>query len=194
MVLYLLFFATAAGVIIIAVDPGDPDVMHRPPRDPAMPITNRPAVTAWLVYAAALFIAAFVPLVAGPDEPSTDHASASMTMTFVVMGLGTVFNAIVNRRDPTSGLTGPIAKALAIALVPLGLVFLATQLPSLQGALLTVPLTGGQRLACLGLAALLPLTVEVGKLLRRRRQAPPSASSAQVVVAPARARIDVKVR
>ena len=34
MVLYLLFFATAVGVVIIAVDPGDPDVMHRPPRDP----------------------------------------------------------------------------------------------------------------------------------------------------------------
>ena len=30
MVLYLLFFATAIGVVIIAVDPGDPDVMHRP--------------------------------------------------------------------------------------------------------------------------------------------------------------------
>ena len=30
MVLYLLFFATAGGVVIIAVDPGDPDVMHRP--------------------------------------------------------------------------------------------------------------------------------------------------------------------
>ena len=36
MVLFLLFFATAVGVIIIAVDPGDPDVMHRPPRDPAV--------------------------------------------------------------------------------------------------------------------------------------------------------------
>ena len=34
MVLYLLFFATASGVVIIAIDPGDPDVMHRPPRDP----------------------------------------------------------------------------------------------------------------------------------------------------------------
>ena len=41
MVLYLLFFATAVGVAIIAVDPGDPDVMHRPPRDPKVPITNR---------------------------------------------------------------------------------------------------------------------------------------------------------
>ena len=29
---------------------------------------------------------------------------ASLTMTFVVMGLGTVFNALTNRRDPASGL------------------------------------------------------------------------------------------
>ena len=37
MVLYLLFFATAAGVVVITVDPGDPDVMNRPPRDPKHP-------------------------------------------------------------------------------------------------------------------------------------------------------------
>ena len=44
MVLYLLFFATAAGVVVIAVDPGDPDVMSRPPRDPKLPIANRAAI------------------------------------------------------------------------------------------------------------------------------------------------------
>ena len=189
MVLYLLFFATAAGVIIIAVDPGDPDVMHRPPRDPAMPITNRPAVTAWLVYAAVLFVAAFIPLVAGPDEPSTDTASAAMTMTFAVMGIGTVFNALVNRRDPTSGLTAPIAKALAIALVPLGLGVLATQLPVVAGRPCSPcrsPAASGW--SAWGLAALLPLTVEVGKVVRRRRRPPPEVLSPQAVVAPGRVR------
>jgi Ca2+-transporting ATPase len=45
-----------------------------------------------------------------------------MTMTFVVMGLGTVFNALTNRREPASGLTPPILKALAIALVPVALI------------------------------------------------------------------------
>ena len=44
MVLFLLFFCTAAGVVVITVDPGDPDVMNRPPRDPKVPITNRTAV------------------------------------------------------------------------------------------------------------------------------------------------------
>ena len=94
MVLYLLFFVTVAGVVVIALDPGDPHVMNRPPRDPRVPITNRAAITLWLVYATALFVAALVPLVAGPDELSPDAPSASMTMTFAVMGLGTVFNAL----------------------------------------------------------------------------------------------------
>ena len=104
MVLYLFFFATAIGVVIIAVDPGDPDVMHRPPRDPKVPITNRTAVLFWLVYAPCLFGAALVPLVAGPDQPSIDAPSAAMTMTFVVMGFGTVAT-----RSPTAA-TRPAAK------------------------------------------------------------------------------------
>jgi P-type Ca2+ transporter type 2C len=129
-----------------------------------------------------------VPLVWGPDEPSVDVGTTSMTMTFVVMGLGTTFNALVNRRDPTSGLTPPIAKALAIALVPVGMLFLATQLPTLQAGLLTVALTGEQWLVCAGLAAILPIVVEGGKLLRRRRTHGPELISPQVAVEPARAR------
>src|SRR6476660_3352555 len=187
MVLFLLFFATSVGVVIIAVDPGDPDVMHRPPRDPAVTITNRGAVVMWVIYALVLFVAAFVPLVAGPDEPSPSHASVSMTMTFTVMGLGTAFNAIVNRRDPTSGLTPPLLKAAAIALIPMAMVFLATQLPTLQGALLTVPLSGRQWLVCAGLAALLPVVVELGKVVRRRRHQTPESLALADVVAPARA-------
>ncbi|WP_328526520.1 cation-translocating P-type ATPase [Kribbella sp. NBC_00359] len=188
MVLFLLFFATAAGVVIIAVDPGDPDVMHRPPRDPGVPITNRGAVVLWIVYAFVLFIAAFAPLVAGPDDPSTTQGSVSMTMTFVVMGLGTMFNAVVNRRDPASGLTSPILKALGIALISVVLLFLATQLPTIQSGLLTVALSPRQWLTCFGLAALLPIVVELDKLVRRRRQRTPATVSPEHAVAPARAR------
>ena len=95
MVLYLLFFVTAAGVVVIALDPGDPDVMHRPPRDPKLPITNRGAVSSWLLYARRAVRRGARP--AGRrarTSRATDVASASMTMTFVVMGLGTIFNAL----------------------------------------------------------------------------------------------------
>ncbi len=187
MVLFLLFFATAAGVVVITVDPGDPDVMNRPPRDPGIPITNRTAILYWILYGAVLFLAALVPLIAGPDAPSVDRASASMTMTFAVMGLGTVFNALTNRRDPTSGLTPPILQALAISLVPVALIVLATQLPGLQAALLTTSLTGPQWLETVGLALVLPLVIEVSKWIRRRRAPAIGLVAAQHAVAPSRA-------
>ena len=147
MVLYLLVFATAAGVVVIAVDPGDPDVMHRPPRDPKLPITNRGAITLWVVYAVD-------PVRRGLHPPrrwarttrAPTSPTASLTMTFVVMGLGTVFNALTNRRDPASGLSAPLLKALAISLVPVTMIVLATELPGLQKGLLTTSLTG-QRVA-----------------------------------------------
>jgi P-type Ca2+ transporter type 2C len=187
MVLFLLVFVTSTGVVIIAVDPGSPDVMHRPPRDPKVTITNRTAVFLWVLYGAVLFVAAFVPLVAGPDEPSTDVPTASLTMTFVVMGLGTVFNALSNRRDPATGLGAPLLKALAVALVPVAMVFLATQLPGLQAGLLTTPLTGPQWLVSIGLALLLPLVVEVSKWVRRRRIPVEPTVDVAAAVAPSRA-------
>ena len=187
MILYLLVFVTAAGVVVIAVDPGAPDVMHRPPRDPKLPITNRGAITLWAVYAFTLFAAALIPLVAGPDDPSTDKPTASVTMTFVVMGLGTIFNALTNRRDPASGLEPPLLKALGISLIPFALLVLGTELPGLQKGLLTTSLTGKEWLACFGLAALLPVVVETGKWLRRRRAPSGGAIDPQRALSPARA-------
>jgi Ca2+-transporting ATPase len=187
MVLFLLFFVTSAGVVVIAVDPGDPDVMKRPPRDPKLTITNRGAIVMWLVYGAVLFLAALEPLLFGPDEPSVDKASAAMTMTFVVMGLGTVFNALTNRRDPTSGLTAPVLKAAAISLVPVTMLYLATELPGLQKGLMTLSLSGAQWMTSIGLALLLPLVIEVGKWIRRRRAPAPALGDVERAVTPARA-------
>jgi Ca2+-transporting ATPase len=187
MILYLLVFATASGVVVIAVDPGAPDVMHRPPRDPKVTITNRGAVTLWVIYAATLFVGAVIPLVAGPDSPKTDVPTASLTMTFVVMGLGTIFNAITNRRDPASGLAAPVLKALGISLFPFTMLVLATQLPGLQKGLLTTDLTGKEWLACFGLAALLPLVVETSKWIRRRRMPESPLLDTRSALTPARA-------
>src|SRR6185436_2947792 len=91
------------------------------------------------------------------------------------------------RRDPTSGLTPPILKALAIALFPVIMIFLATELPRFQKALLTASLTGGQWLAAIGLALLLPIVIEVSKGIRRRRAPKPTVIDVQRAVAPVRA-------
>jgi Ca2+-transporting ATPase len=108
-------------------------------------------------------------------------------MTFVVMGLGTVFNALTNRRDPASGLSSPLLKALGISLFPLTMLVLATELPGLQKGLLTTSLTGKEWLACFGLAALLPVVVETSKWIRRRRIPVPATVDAHRALAPDRA-------
>jgi P-type Ca2+ transporter type 2C len=187
MVLFLNFFISIFPVIVIMVDPGDPDVMTRPPRDPKVPITNPAAISRWVLYGAVLFLAALVPLVFGPDTLSTDQPSASMTMCFVVLGLGTILSGLVMRRDPTSGLLPPILSAVKWLAIPVALVVLATELPFLQRALLTQSLTGPQWLVCIGLALVLPLVVEIDKWIRRRRHPQPVAYSAEAAVNPARA-------
>ena len=110
-----------------------------------------------------------------------------MTMAFVVMGLGTVFNALTNRRDPASGLTPPILQAVAISVVPVALLVLATEVGFLQRSLLTQELTGTEWLACIGLALALPLVIEASKWIRRWRAPKPPAIDAVRAVAPARA-------
>ena len=187
MVLFLNFFIAIFPVIVIMVDPGDPDVMKRPPRDPKVPITNRAAITRWVLYGAVLFLAALVPLVFGPDTLSTDVPSASMTMSFVVLGIGTIFSGLVMRRDPTSGLVPPILSAVKWLAIPVALVVLATELPFLQRGLLTQPLTGPQWLACIGLALVVPVVVEIDKWVRRRRHRQPAEYAPEVAVNPARA-------
>ncbi|MBB3084484.1 cation-translocating P-type ATPase [Geodermatophilus sabuli] len=187
MVLFLNFFVAIFPVVVILLDPADPEIMDRPPRDPKVAITNLPAVTRWIVYGAVLFLAGLVPLVAGPDQPSTDVASASMTMCYVVIGLGTIFSGVVMRRDPTSGLTPPILTAVKWSVIPAGLLVLSTELDFLQNGLLAQSLTGLQWLACIGLALVMPIVVELDKWVHRRRLHPPAPVPVEVAVTPARA-------
>jgi Ca2+-transporting ATPase len=189
MVLFLNFFVAIFPVVVIMLDPADPKIMDRPPRDPKVPITNGPAVGRWIAYGTVLFLSALIPLVLGPDEPSTERPSASMTMCYVVIGLGTIFSGLVMRRDPTSGLTPPILTAVKWLVIPAGLLVLSTELEFLQNGLLTQGLSGLQWLACIGLGLVMPLVVEVDKWFRRRQQHPPAPVPVEVAVAPARATV-----
>ena len=125
---------TAAGVVVIAVDPGDPDVMHRPPRDPKLPITNR---------ARGHRCGSSTPRCCSSRRSSRSSSGrTSRTPTAVRVDDDDVrrdgprhgVNALTNRRDPTSGLSAAAAQGARDLLVPVALIVLATELPGLQRA------------------------------------------------------------
>jgi Ca2+-transporting ATPase len=187
MVLFLNFFIAAFPVVVIMLDEVSAGVMDRPPRDPTLTITNRNAVSRWILYGSTLFLMTLVPLVAGPDDLSTDAASVSMTMAFVVISLGTIFSGLVMRRDPESGLTAPILRAVAILAIPVALTVLATESHFMQRLLTTQELTDRQWLGAIGLALVVPGVVESEKAIRRWRHPAPPRHRVEPSVNPARA-------
>lgn len=171
MVLYLNFFICAAPVVMIMLDPTPEDLMSRPPRDTSQGIANGRAVAQWLVFGFTLFAVTLAALLFAPGEMSPDMPNVPMTMSFAVMGLGTVFSALVMRRDPDSGLGAPILGAVKILLIPTAMTVLGIEWRWLRDLLGTVDLTSGQWMSVVGYALLVALVVEVYKVFRRARLA-----------------------
>ena len=188
MVLFLNFFVVAFPVLMIMLDPPGNDLMTRPPRDPKLTIANPDAIRQWLTYGLVLFAVTLAALQWGPGTMSSTAPSVPVTMAFVVMGLGSIFSGVAMRRDPASGLTEPIARALLLLAIPAVITVFAVETSFMQRFLMTTPLTGPQWLLCVGLAAIVPLVVEIDKALRRRRaRRPPTELSVEDAVAPKRA-------
>ena len=190
MVLFINFLIASFPVIVIILEPVDHSIMNQPPRDPTVTVSNPNEVKRWVAYGSALFVATLIPLLFGPDEPALDSASASMTMAFAVICLGTLFAGLTIRRDPETGLAPPILKALGILAAPALLTVLATELPFLQRMLTTQALTGGEWMVVLLLALSAGVVIEGDKFLKRRSGAGTPATPVETVVLPERA-IDV---
>ncbi len=171
MVLWLNFLIAAVPVVVIILEGVDPDLMNRSPRDPRTVLANPREMVRWGVYGGALFLVTLAPLVFGPDTPSASVATASMTMAFVVMSFGTLFSGFAIRRDPGSGFSAPILKALGIFCLPAVLTLVATEAGLLQRFLMTQSLTGNQWLIAISLAGLVLVVIETEKAIRRRNTA-----------------------
>jgi len=187
MVLFINFVIAGFPVIVIILEPVDHALMNDPPRNPKVTVSNRHEVVRWLVYGVTLFGVTLVPLLWGPDELSVDAASASMTMAFVVMCIGTILAGLTIRRDPSSGLLPPILKALMVLSAPAALTVLATEGSFLQGVLTTQPLTGSQWLAALLLALVPAIVIELDKAIKRARASRADGVTVEPTVLPERA-------
>ena len=185
MVLWLNFLIAGVPVIVIILEGVDPGLMSRPPRDPKKVLANGSEMIRWALYGGTLFLMTLAPLLFGPDKPSATEATASMTMAFVVMAIGTLLSGLSIRRDPGSGLAAPILKALGILAIPVALTLIATEWGLLQRFLMTQSLTGYEWLISIGLALVVLAVIETEKAVRRRGATGPN--PVETAVAPQRA-------
>ncbi|HVG10116.1 MAG TPA: cation-translocating P-type ATPase [Thermoanaerobaculia bacterium] len=168
-ILYVNLATDGLPALALAVDPAEPDLMKRPPRDPRAGIFTRPVVTLMLiggVWAALANLALFAwALRSGRSQEE------AMALTFVAL-VGIQFvNAYNYRSDHRSALSRPFSNRwlnLAIAW-ELGLLALVVSLPFLRGVFVG---GAGLKLQDWLLAAGVSLTIlpviEAGKWMVRR--------------------------
>jgi Ca2+-transporting ATPase len=168
--IFINFFIAIGPVIAIMTDITDPTVMQDKPRDPKIAIFNRSTGPRWIFYGLVLGVMSMIPLVWGPDEPSIDFATASMTMAFAVMAGSTILSGVVMRHG-TKPFWDPVPpfRYLRPLMTGVLILVLATELQFMQQWLLTQPLTGPQWAAVLGLSLVMPIVVEVDKFIQRAR-------------------------
>jgi P-type Ca2+ transporter type 2C len=168
-------------VIIITLDEADPGLMQAPPRDPQAKIFNRTTRLRWGLLDALLGVLSLLPVALGPDTPSTDRATTSVTMGFAVMALATAFAGFVMRRTEAPALTGALVRPALLTAAGVVLTVAVTEIGFMQGWLRTTSLSGDQWLICLGLALAFPIAVEAEKAWRRRPR--PAATTAPATAA-----------
>jgi len=169
MLLFCKLFVVVTVVIGFVVDVPDPGVMQRPPRKPGTRIVTNPQIVRWLISGFLIAFAALSLLMWGPDEPSTEFPSISMTMAFTVVALSAVNMGLVMRREREPVWATPVFPYLGWILLGWTLTLLAVELNVLQRMLLTESLTGAQWALCIGLSAISPGVIWIDKTIQLRK-------------------------
>ena len=168
--LFCKFFVVVTVVVGFIVDVPDPSVMQRPPRKPGTRIVTRPQVVRWLVSGFLVAVIALSLLEWGPDTPSTDHASQSMTMAFAVVAFSAVNLGLIMRREREPVWSSPVFPYLGWIMLGWALTWAAVELPMLERLLDTESLTGGQWVVVLALSLVVPTVVGIDKAVQLHRQ------------------------
>src|SRR6516165_10232044 len=168
--LFCKFFVVITVVIGFIVDVPDPGVMQRPPRKPGTKIVNRPQVIRWFITGFAVAAAALCVLAFGPGNPSTTHASQSMTMAFAIVSFSAVNIGLIMRRERQAPWASPVFPFLGWILLGWFMTWAAVELHMFQRLLDTTSLTGGEWGTVLGLSLIAPAIVGVDKAIQLRRQ------------------------
>jgi P-type Ca2+ transporter type 2C len=168
--LFCKFFVVVTVVIGFIADVPDPSVMQRPPRPPGTRIVTRPQIVRWLISGFVIAGLALAVLEWGPDAPSTEHPSTSMTMAFAIVALSAVNLGIVLRREREAPWSSPVFPYFGWIFLGWILTWAAVELNMLQRLLDTQSITGGQWVVVIALSLVAPAVVGIDKLVQLHRQ------------------------
>jgi Ca2+-transporting ATPase len=169
--LFCKFFVVVTVVVGFVVDVPDPSVMRRPPRKPGTRIVTRPQVIRWLVSGFVVAGLALAVLQWGPDTPSTEHPSISMTMAFAIVALSAVNLGVVMRREREAPWSSPVFPYFGWIILGWILTWAAVELDMLQRLLDTESMTGGQWVVVMALSLVTPALVGIDKAIQMKRRA-----------------------
>ncbi len=169
-ILWINLLTDAAPALALGLEPADPQVMERPPRDPRAPvITGQMWFTIFFVglIMATGTLAVMDWALPGGLIAGTGDLAYAQTMAFTTLVLFQLFNVLNARSDERSAfyrlfgnpwLWGAVALSFALQA-------LVVYLPGLQRAFSTVPLSLSDWLICLGVASSVLWLVEARKLI-----------------------------
>ena len=173
MILWMNLLTDALPALALGLDPPDPDVMRRPPRDPRRAaITPRmwgdiAGIGALMAVGTLLVVDWALPggLLEGGGTPAR-----AQTLAFTTLVLFQLWNVFAARSDVRSALLGLGTNLWLIGAVAISVLLqaLVVYWPPFQRAFRTVPLSTGEWLLCAGVASSVLWLGEVRKLLRRR--------------------------
>ena len=172
-ILWLNLVTDTFPALSLAVEPGEGDVMHRPPDDPNRAILSRDFVRRIAIFGALITVVTLIAFIWALRGPEPGHERA-ITVAFMTLALAQIFHLGNARgREPVLTWRRLTANPWALAAVglTLGLQLLAVYFPPLARVLQLVPLTTGDWLV-IGPLALVPAIIGQGAawLASRRRQ------------------------
>ncbi|HZE03959.1 MAG TPA: cation-translocating P-type ATPase C-terminal domain-containing protein, partial [Solirubrobacteraceae bacterium] len=130
----------------------------------------RPQIIRWVLSGLIVAVTALLILDLGPDQPSTDHASVSMTMAFAFVAITAVNLGVVMRREREAPWSSPLFPYMGWIILGWLLTWAGVELHMFQRLLDTESLGGPQWAIVLGLSLVAPTLVWADKAIQQRRQ------------------------
>jgi Ca2+-transporting ATPase len=173
-ILWLNLVTDTFPALALALEPADPTVMRRPPRDPGTSLLSRGMLRLTILYALMIAALTIVALVWGLREWPGEPARA-VTLSFTTLALAQIFHLgnarstqhVVSRRRALAN-----RYALGAVVLTVALQVLAVVTPGLGRILGTSPLSARGWMIAVALGAIPALVGQGWKLLRRRQPVP----------------------